>query len=242
MAPTGLTISNWSTDMPARVDLGGWTVTDDLTNPSQFVFPEGTRIPALGYLIVWCDSRRNSPDCTPVSDSSAKAKPWACSLRAHGIATRGSGDLRTAIARPRRGTRVPLTALGARDSVPAAANTPVDLGNAGSVRINEWLAIADNTADWFELFNPDSRPVNLGGLIVSDGRTTANCLPDPGRGRGASWKLSADGVPKPIDDHVTFRLSGGVEILLRRGDRVWWIGSSIRASTRRFPGPCSGWR
>lgn len=37
------------------VDLTGYTLTDDLTNHTQFTIPAGTVIPPGGYLIVWAD-------------------------------------------------------------------------------------------------------------------------------------------------------------------------------------------
>ncbi len=38
------------------VDLGGYTLTDDLSKPDQFTIPAGTSIPAKGFLLVWADS------------------------------------------------------------------------------------------------------------------------------------------------------------------------------------------
>lgn len=38
-----------------EVDLTGRYLTDDATNPRKWAFPEGTRIPAGGYLLVWAD-------------------------------------------------------------------------------------------------------------------------------------------------------------------------------------------
>lgn len=40
-------------DVP--VDLAGFTLTDDLSFPTKWVFPAGTQIAAGGYLIVFCD-------------------------------------------------------------------------------------------------------------------------------------------------------------------------------------------
>ncbi|HTG44256.1 MAG TPA: lamin tail domain-containing protein, partial [Verrucomicrobiae bacterium] len=37
------------------VDLGGYSLTDNLNNPSQFRIPNGTIIPARGFLLVWAD-------------------------------------------------------------------------------------------------------------------------------------------------------------------------------------------
>jgi hypothetical protein len=38
------------------VDIGGWSMTDDLAEPAQWVVPTGVSVPGQGYLIIWCDS------------------------------------------------------------------------------------------------------------------------------------------------------------------------------------------
>lgn len=40
----------------SAVDLSGYTLTDDLSNPDQFVVPVGRTIPAHGFLLVWADN------------------------------------------------------------------------------------------------------------------------------------------------------------------------------------------
>jgi hypothetical protein len=37
------------------LDVGGMYLTDDLADPTQWSIPDGTTIPAHGYLLVWCD-------------------------------------------------------------------------------------------------------------------------------------------------------------------------------------------
>ena len=37
------------------LDVGGMYLTDDLSDPTQWRIPDGTIIPAHGYLLVWCD-------------------------------------------------------------------------------------------------------------------------------------------------------------------------------------------
>lgn len=37
-------------------DLSGFTLTDDLNDPQQFVIPQGTVVPAGGFLLVWADN------------------------------------------------------------------------------------------------------------------------------------------------------------------------------------------
>jgi hypothetical protein len=39
----------------SAVDLSGYYLSDDFTNPNKWTFPAGTSIAANGYLIVWCD-------------------------------------------------------------------------------------------------------------------------------------------------------------------------------------------
>lgn len=44
----------------ATLDLGGYTLTDDLTQPEKFLIPPGTIIPANGFLLCWADSLSSS--------------------------------------------------------------------------------------------------------------------------------------------------------------------------------------
>ncbi|MBT5706867.1 MAG: lamin tail domain-containing protein, partial [Verrucomicrobia bacterium] len=37
------------------IDLSGFTLTDDLSNPSKWTFPEDSNIPPNGYLLIWAD-------------------------------------------------------------------------------------------------------------------------------------------------------------------------------------------
>ncbi len=39
----------------ATVDLGGFSLTDDLTNPTKWTFASGTTLAAGDWLLVWCD-------------------------------------------------------------------------------------------------------------------------------------------------------------------------------------------
>ena len=43
------------------VDLTGYFLTDDLGDPTRWPFPEGTIIPAGGFLLVWCDNDTLDP-------------------------------------------------------------------------------------------------------------------------------------------------------------------------------------
>ena len=39
----------------AEVDLSGWHLSDEPNNPRKWQFPDGTKIPARGFLLVWAD-------------------------------------------------------------------------------------------------------------------------------------------------------------------------------------------
>ena len=41
----------------ADVNIGGWSVTDNLNKPKKYVLPDGTTIKAGGYLLIWCDDK-----------------------------------------------------------------------------------------------------------------------------------------------------------------------------------------
>lgn len=48
---------------PSAVDLAGYRLTDDLAAPAKWVFPAGSSIAPLGYLLVWADNEvgQNTP-------------------------------------------------------------------------------------------------------------------------------------------------------------------------------------
>jgi len=47
-------------DSNAAVDVGGMYVTDTLLNPTKYMLPLGTTIPANGTLLIWCDENGQS--------------------------------------------------------------------------------------------------------------------------------------------------------------------------------------
>ena len=46
----------------SMVDLEGWSITDDPTNATKFVFPSGTSIAAGGFLLLWADGESHQAD------------------------------------------------------------------------------------------------------------------------------------------------------------------------------------
>ncbi|MEN9674626.1 MAG: hypothetical protein RIS76_522 [Verrucomicrobiota bacterium] len=226
----------------APVELGGWAVSDSLENPSRYVIPDGTQIPANGYLILWCDSRRNSPGLhtgfglRQEGETVGLFAPGPSGLRLVDLLTFGPQLPDLAVGRISADSPWTLVAPS-----PAVANTAVELDEAAPVRINEWLASGADTSDWFELFHPGSRPVDLGGLLASDGVDDSPLPPLSFIAPGGFLRWVADGVAVPSEDHLRFRLSGGGgSISLRRPDgrlvdRVFYPRQQRGISQGRVP-------
>ena len=242
--PDYLELAN-RTDAP--VDIGGWTVTDNLEDPARYVIPAGTRIPANGFLLLWCDNRRNSPGLhtgfglKQEGETVGLFAPGTSGLRLVDLLTYGAQWPDLAVGRTTAdGPWVPIPPS------PLAANVAMELDDAGAVRINEWLASGTGSSDWFELFHPGTRPVDLGGLIVSDGADDSTLPPLTVIGPGGFLRLVADGLPTPTEDHVAFRLSaGGGALVVRRSDgrlidRVFYPRQQRDVSQGRVPDGAEG--
>ena len=102
---------------------------------------------------------------------------------------------------------------------PNAANFALSpLGNPANLRINEWMADPASGNDWFEIYNPDSLPVALGSLALTD--DLANRLKHRiaplsfiGTGTNAYLRFHADNATGSGADHVRFSLSKDGESL-----------------------------
>jgi len=224
-------------DRPA--DVGDWSFTDDLTRPARYRIPFGTVIPPHGHLVLWCDSRNSSPGLHTGFGLSRDGETVA--LFAPGPSGPQLADVLTF------GLQLPNLAVGRVGETgqwtliapsPLAANVAAPLGEAGRLRINEWLAAGGN---WFELFNPEPRPVALGGLIFSDGVDDSPMMPLSFINAGEFLRLDADGDLAAGADHLGFRLSGnGGVISIRQPegtlvDRVLYPRQTRDRSQGRVP-------
>jgi hypothetical protein len=198
----------------AAIDLGGWSLTDDVLVPNKYPFPAGTLIPAQGYLIVWADS-----------DSSAPGLHTGFALNAGGqtvVLTQG-GVVRDAVTfgplPPDLAIGHPIDGAGAWLLVaasPNAPNVPKTLGSAATLKVNEWMVDPTSGDDWFEIYNPDPNPVSLTGLWLSDTRGTPMITQVPAlsfiAGRGFT-RFEADGKTRGFNS-VNFKLAAGGESLV----------------------------
>jgi hypothetical protein len=152
------------------IDLGGMSLSDDVLEPNRFLFPTNVLIPPQGYLVVWCDDATNLAGlhtgfalsgeggtvtlCAPTADGPSVRDYVTYGLQADdltvGRVPNGKGPWQ--LTRP----------------TPGAANELQPSAPPADLKINEWMAAPDSGADWFELYNPASLPVALGGLHLTD--------------------------------------------------------------------------
>ncbi|HEU0008395.1 MAG TPA: lamin tail domain-containing protein, partial [Verrucomicrobiae bacterium] len=197
----------------SAMDLAGVRITDDLTAPDKFIFPAGASIPARGYLAVYADSagtpgyhlRYNLPQgggqlhlFASALEGGALLDSISFGLQITDLSIGRLADGSWALTQPTFGV----------------ANRPAPMGDSRALRINEWLALGDGLLadDFIELYNPQSLPVALGGLYLSDEPTgwpdrhsIAALSFTPGFGY---QRFIADGDKSAGADHLDFHLNG----------------------------------
>jgi hypothetical protein len=167
------------------LNLGGYFLSDNYSNVARWSFPSNVTIPAGGFLVVWCDNQTNQ----------------GTALAPHTTFRLPSGSGRVALSRLTGPvlqlvdylTYTNLPSNWSYGDLPDAQPfyrgnmffvTPGGTNNGASppitVAINEWMA--DNThtvadpadggfEDWFELYNPTTNAVNVGGYWLTDNLT-----------------------------------------------------------------------
>ncbi len=195
----------------APIDLGGWSLSDQPSNPGKWAIPAGTVIASGGYLKI---------DSTV--SGIALDKDGDDVLLSEGATLRDSVSFG---AQP-LGYTIGRTGVGGGfvlgSPTPAAANAAVPLGPPTALRINEWLASGEVVFkdDWIELANTGALPVSLTGLSLTDnraGNAAAHVFPALSFvGPGAAVAFVADGKSDP--GHVGLRLDSlGERIALLSG-------------------------
>jgi hypothetical protein len=97
------------------------------------------------------------------------------------------------------------------------ANISVGLDSTWQLRINEWMPNdSSGKPDWFEIYNPQSQPVAIGGLKVTDDLTQPdkNVFPPLsfiGAFTNGYLRLFADSNPAAGTDHLKFKLDNTSE-------------------------------
>ncbi|MFP6873591.1 MAG: lamin tail domain-containing protein [Verrucomicrobiales bacterium] len=152
-------------------DLGGHWFSDDPDSPGKAIFAPGTIVPAGGYLLLFADDAATSGIHLGFTlDRSGEQ----LALYRDGIAVDSvsfgiqAGDL--SIGRVGHDGEWQLN-----QPTPGFMNVRQPTGNAAGVRISEWfangqVALAD---EFIELYNPDSLPVEISGMFLTDNPNTA---------------------------------------------------------------------
>ncbi|RIK84024.1 MAG: hypothetical protein DCC68_02405 [Planctomycetota bacterium] len=201
----------------AAVDVGGWTISDDPAEPARYAIPAGTSIAAGGYLLVYAgDGVGELYTGFGLSSTGETLALYRSAAQGGSLVDSVTFGIQLAdysIGRNADGAWVlNRPTLG-------AANVVQPTGDPRRLRINEWLADSDRLFldDRLELYNPDTLPVNMAGLRLTDnpigkpdkheiaplsfvaGSGFAAFIPDEQGSRGA--------------DHLNFALDANYEMI-----------------------------
>jgi hypothetical protein len=212
----------------SAVDLAGMSLNDSANNnPPKWIFPPGSIVPASGYFVVYADA-----------DAPASANNTGFGLKAKGGSVflfNKAPDTNAVLDRIDYGLqsadysigRVPSGSTNWMLTLPSfgAANVAATVGAQSALKINEWMADPLSGEDWFEIYNPASLPVVLGGLRLTDTFGNPNSYRIPalsfiGVASNAFTRFEADDPAQPLGpEHVNFKLS-------RTGDSIYLLASN----------------
>lgn len=218
----------------AAVDLGGMYLSDNPGEPRLWPIPGGTVIPAGGFLLIWCDEE---PLEGPLHAG------FKLSVGGEGVAlfdTDSNGNVLidhlgyptlagdVAYGRYPDGGAATELLTHATPGMPNdnSGGAPVEPGPTPALFINEWMADNDGTIedpddpgafeDWFELYNAEDFPIDLGGMHLTDNLAdpTKFEIPAgviiPAHGYLLFW---ADGDTSQGPTHADFSLSKSGEAI-----------------------------
>jgi hypothetical protein len=221
----------------ANFSLTGCYLTDTYTNLTKWAFPAGASVSPNGYSLVWCDNQTNQ------TTGNFLHAPFTLASGAGRIAlTRIANNVTQVVdylnysdlpanwsygdvpdGQPFYRREMFYTTPGATNS---GASAPL------TVFINEWMA--DNTItltdpadgqfeDWFELYNPGTNAVDVGGYFLTDNLTNKFQFEIPNNGHYVIpahgyllvWADNESGQNSTnrADLHAEFALAKGGEAL-----------------------------
>ena len=222
------------------VDLAGMSFTDDTQNPRRWVLSPGTILLGGSYRVFEFDGDK------PASSTNS------------GFGLSGNGDrlyLLTAetqlldsiefglqpedysIGRIPNGSSnwvLNLPTLGTPNGVAL-------LGDVRNLRVNEWMPAPASGDDWFEIYNPGSFPVSVGGCFLSDSIDNPTAylpianLSFLGAGTNAWKQFIADANQAAGANHAPFRMNRQESVMLSDPN-----GGFIDSVTFNHPSPQTG--
>lgn len=144
------------------LNLAGMRLTDDPAEPNKYVF-NSVILSAGGYLTLDSEQLGFALDASGEGVFLFQAQAAGGALLDSVVFGQQITDLSIGRIGENGEWQLAQPTLG-------AANQPHPLGSAAAVRINEWLTspLSPFSADFIELFNPDARPVSIGGAWLSD--------------------------------------------------------------------------
>ncbi len=203
----------------SSVDLSGMSLSDNLQEPTKFVFAAGTTLSAGEYLLLIADDLSTPGIHLGFSlDANGEGLYWFDSVA-------NGGELIDSVEFGLQSPNFSLGRVGSQREwtlnrvTPGAANVQQLMTHPAGLRINEWFAsnheIVDG--DFIELYNPEQLPVEVSGLMLSDEPTG---FPNQyvfaprsfiaGQGH---LVLFADGNTANGGNHLNFQLSADQEVL-----------------------------
>ena len=204
------------------LDLGDLSLTDDTLQPRRFVFTAGTTLAPAARLRVLCDPGNTNVD--PLLNTNFALKSTGSGLYLFDAPASGGSLLNAVVF----GLQTPNLSIarvpdGSTNWVlatptPGSANIAVPtLGSAANLKVNEWMADpGPGKDDWFEIYNPNTQPVALGGLWLTDDLNNRQKHPIAalsflGTATNAFVQFHADGNTGAGADHVSFSLKNSGE-------------------------------
>jgi hypothetical protein len=230
-------------DGPASMSLSGMSITDNPDDPRKFVFSAGTSIQPGGYLRLYADS-----------DTASSGIHLGFALDGDGEGLYlydSSGQLLDSV---EFGMQLPDLSIGRigntgrwslTEPTFGRPNVAHPLGNQNEIRINEWLAdgFVLFEDDFIELYNPQTSPVDMSGLYLTDNPVTKPDKYSLGplsfiAGEGFAVYI-ADGRDRP--GHLDFKLSADTDMIglfdagLNEIDKVVYGPQTTDVSYGRVP-------
>ena len=203
---------------------GQWSLStkrnpDPLNFKDHFLFPSGTIIRAGGYLLVFFDNKTNFPGIHTAATVNGTNITFA--LKASGDEVLlFKNNKATLVDSNMFGLQIPDRSIGRvpnatggwqlTEPTPLKTNVAAVLADPAGLKINEWMANDLPKSDWFEVYNPQTNAVALGGSVLSDMTSAPTNRAIPALSfiapRGFI-QFIADNLIKSAADHVDFSLS-----------------------------------
>ena len=222
-APDWVELFNTGVD---AVGLGDYSLTDATASPRRWVIPAGTVLAGRSYLKVRCEgTEAASTNTGPVLNTGFGLKASGGALYLFDKQAAG-GSLLSVV---NYGLQVADLSIGRVPDgstnwylclpTPVGQNVASTLGSRAGLKINEWAAAPETGAsDWFELYNPDTQPVDLSGLYLSNDlgvpkKHAIAPLSFLGSQTNAWRRFWADKTTASGADHVSFKLNKDLPII-----------------------------